>query len=111
MFDNFPYLNGLSPEIKHLITGQFGLVLTAIIGRALAHHHLVRLGHRKFWSPELLWEMPTVIFCGVVGSGLAQYLDLPLMGQHAVVAIVAWLGPRGMEALVAKWVERTKGGN
>ena len=104
MFDNFPHLQ----DIKPLITGWFGLIITAIIGRSLAYHHLVRLGHRKFWSAELLWEVPTVIFCFVVGSGLAQWLELPPIGQHAIVAVASWLGPRGMEIIVSKWAERTK---
>jgi len=103
MFENLP------PELKQLLTGLAGLLPTAAISRALAHHHLVRLGHRKFWSPELWWEVPTVAFCGIVGGGLAAYLDLPLMAQHATVAVVAWMGPRGMEVFLTRWVNGKKG--
>lgn len=96
----------LSPEVKQILTGLAGVLPTAALGRALAHHQLVRLGHRKVFSKELLWELPTVAFVGIVGGGLATYLDLPLMAGHAVVAMTAYLGPRGIEVLLTKWVDK-----
>lgn len=96
----------LSPEIKQILTGIAGVLPTAALGRALAHHQLVRLGHRKFFSRDLLWELPTVAFCGIVGGGLAAYLELPPMAVHAVVAVTAYMGPRGIEVLLTRWVEK-----
>jgi len=100
MLEKFPQ------EIQGLITGLVGLVPTAALARFLYHHRLVRLGHRRFWSIDLVWEMPTAAFSAVIGGGLASYFALGLPETHAVVGACAWLGPRGMEVVLARVVEK-----
>ena len=103
MYDKLP------PEVQQAILGILGLLPTAMLARALWHRRLVGLGQRRFWSSALLWEMPTAGLCAVIGGGIASYLQLDMMASHAVVGIVGWLGPRGIEALVVSAVGRFSG--
>ena len=103
MFDKLP------PEVQQAILGALGLLPTAMLARFLWHHRLVGMGRRRFWSRDLLWEMPTAGLCAVIGGGLASYLGLDIMASHAVVGIVGWLGPRGIEAMVVSAVHRFSG--
>ncbi|MDO8608862.1 MAG: phage holin family protein [Phaeospirillum sp.] len=95
-----------SPEVKTLVSGLAGLIPTAMLARFLWHHRLVRLGQRRFWSRDLLWECPTAAFSAVLGGGVAAHFALGLMEAHAVVGICAWLGPRGLEVALSRFVAR-----
>ncbi|MBF0169313.1 MAG: phage holin family protein [Alphaproteobacteria bacterium] len=99
-FENFP------PEIKQATYGMLIALPTAILGRVLAHNHLVRLGRRRLFSRDLIWELPTVVFCAIVGGGVAAYLDLPPLAAHAVVGVTSYFGPRGIEAFILRWIDR-----
>ena len=96
----------LSPEMQQVVFALAGLLPTAMLARFLWHHRLVRMGQRRFWSRDLVWEVPTAGLCAVLGGGLASYLGLDPMASHAVVGVVGWLGPRGIEVVLARLVER-----
>lgn len=104
--------------IRSLTGGGGGVLLTASLARVLWHHRLVHLGKRRFWSRELLWEFPTAVFSAVIGSGLAT-LAIPFLPDalqsdperlytigNCIVGICAWLGPRGIEVLLARVLGR-----
>lgn len=108
--------------VRAFFIGLAGLIPTAALARLLWHRRLVRLGKRKFWSRDLVWEAPTAIFSAILGSGLGL-LILPLLPDaihddpakmflfsNAVVGLTGWLGPRGLEVLLARVVERHFGG-
>ena len=103
MLEKFP------PEVQQAIIGAVGLLPTALLARFLWHHRLVRRGQRRFWSRDLLWEVPTAGLCAIVGGGIASSFGLDPMASHAVVGVVGWLGPRGIEALLARLVTRYSG--
>ncbi len=100
LFDKLP------PEIQQAALGAAGFFPTAVLARVLWHNRLVRMGQRHFWGRELWWEIPAAVFCAITGGGLASYMGLDPMASHAVVGVVGWLGPRGIEAVLAKVIEK-----
>lgn len=103
-------IDKLPPEAQQAIIAMIGLLPTALLARFLWHRRLVALGRRRFWSIDLLWEIPTAALCAIVGGGLASWLGLDTMAANAVVGIAAWMGPRGVEVLVADLAKRYLGG-
>ena len=99
-------LEKLSPDTREVVLALAGLFPTAMLARFLWHRRLVHMGHRRFWSRDLVWEVPTAGLCAVMGGGLASYLDLDPMAGHALVGVVGWLGPRGIEVVLGRLVER-----
>jgi len=83
-----------------------GAIGTALLARLLYHRHLVSVGRRHLWSWSLVWEAPTAVFSAVVGGGLAQAADLDGLAGYAVIGIVSWLGPRGVEDLLSRVIAR-----
>ena len=76
MFENLPQ------EIKDAALGLLGLTPTA----TLWHHRLVRIGERRrFWSWDLVTELPMAVFCAIIGGGAATYLQIHFMAANAMV--------------------------
>ena len=67
------------------------------LGRLLWHLEQVRKGHRRFWSLHLIWEALTALSIGFVAEGVADWLGLTGRPALAVVIIVSYFGPRGIE--------------
>ena len=103
MLDKLPEIG---PEMKQAITGIAGLVPAALLARLLWHWRLVQLGHRRFWSRELFWEVPTAVLMGLMAGGLVSYFELGAPEGFAIAGVCGWLGPRGMEVLLIRLVER-----
>lgn len=110
-----PEIKGQLDIMRSFLAGLAGLVPTAFIARVLWHHRLVKLGHRRFWSWDLLWELPTAALSAVVGSGVAawavEWFGISDVGRafviaNAIVGVCAWMGPRGLEALLCRLLER-----
>lgn len=72
----------------------------AVLVRMLWHQRLVRLGQRRFWSWDLLWEVPMAVMCAAVGSGVASYFALEGSQTVACIGICSWLGPSGSQAIL-----------
>ncbi|WP_133125852.1 phage holin family protein [Thalassospira marina] len=88
---------------------MWGLILTfSLYGRLLYHRYLVSKGYRKFWSWDLLWEVLTAGFCAVMSAGVADYLKLETFTACAVASILGWLGPRGLQVLIADFRNTSK---
>jgi hypothetical protein len=98
----------LPPEMQHTLVGLAWAVWWSLIGRSLYHANKVRLGHRRFWSWTLAWELMIAIGMGVVAGGAAEYLKLGGMAAAGFIAAVSYLGPRTIEA-VQSWAERKAG--
>ena len=99
-------MDNIPDDLRQLVAGILGMFPTAFLARFLLHHQLVRAGHRRFWSRELLWELPMAVLCAIVGGGAAAILEVEGMAAHAVVGAVAWLGPRGLEVMLTRWAAR-----
>ncbi|MGB0749040.1 MAG: phage holin family protein [Magnetospiraceae bacterium] len=95
----------ISPEWQKTITGILGLVPTTFLARFLIHRRLVTVGERAFWSWALLWEVPTAMFCAILGAGLGDYLTLGPIATNGIAGAVAYIGPRGLEVSLSRFVE------
>ncbi len=100
-------LENVPQEIKDAAVELLSLVPTAVLARILRCHCMVRIGERRrFWSWDLIAELPMAVFCAILGGGAAQYLNLDLMAANALVGAVSWLGPRGIEIYIVRVVDR-----
>jgi hypothetical protein len=102
----FALLDKMPPEMHQVLLAIAGLVPTALVARLLWHRRLVQLGHRRFWSRDLFWELPLAVFCAVLAGGAASYLHLDPLATQALTGGVAWLGPRGGEVMLARFLDR-----
>lgn len=95
-----------------LITSAFGGAVTTLIGaftgRLMWHSGEVKLGRRRFFGKELLWEIPVAVGMALIGEAAARYLGLSQTVSTGFVATLAYLGPRGAEALLTAWLCRKK---
>ena len=95
-----------------MINSAFGGAVTTLIGaftgRLMYHSGEVKLGRRRFFGKELLWEIPVAIGMAIIGEAVASHLDLGQPVRTGLVATLAYLGPRGAEALMTAWLCRKK---
>ena len=73
------------------IWGYISAVFLAFFGRALA---LATSRPGLTWA--LFWELPAVVALGIIGSGVAEYMGLKGHTAGAVIAVIAYIGPRGI---------------
>lgn len=99
-------LDGLGEELRQMATGVAGFLPSALLGRLLWHRKMVKDGKCKFWSWELLWQVPLAVFGAIVGGGLAAALGLDGMAANGMVGFVSWLGPYGIQYMLTKLLER-----
>lgn len=92
--------------LTKMVSGLWAFMLSAAVGRLMWHTKLVQMGHRKFFSVHLLWEIPTAIGMALIGRGAGEYLQLTENATLAIVAVLSYLGPRGIEALFRQWLNR-----
>lgn len=83
-----------------------GYLLPAGVVRTIYHLRLVRLGHRRVFDRAALIELPVACFGAWVGVGIARYFEMPEQTIHGVVAVVAWFGPVGLQALLQARLEK-----
>lgn len=99
-------LEKLPPEAQQVIISVIGLLPTALLGRLIYHQREARQGRRRFWSRDLFWEIPTAALCAVIAGGIASYQGLDLFMTQALVGIVGYIGPRGLQVMIMKAVEK-----
>jgi hypothetical protein len=95
-----------SPDLAAAASGLIGPALSALMGVLMRHSQLVQRGERRFLSPVLLLELPTVAGMGIVGGGLGSYLELAPSVTWAVAAVLGWLGPQALALLVGAFAKR-----
>ena len=82
--------------------------LSAFVGRLMWHSGEVKLGNRRFFGKELLWEIPVAVGMALIGDAAANYIGLTQPVSTVFVATLAYLGPRGAESLLCAWIGRKK---
>ncbi|MDR3439887.1 phage holin family protein [Telmatospirillum sp.] len=82
------------------------LVPCAYLGRLTYHTREVRAGRRRFWSADLILDIPTAAGMALVGYGVTDYLQLSGPASAAMTGVLGYLGPRGVEVLAGWWVRR-----
>lgn len=101
---------GLIEAFNAALGGAVTSFIGALVGRAMWHSGEVKAKRRKMFGPELLWELPTALGMGFVGEGLAGYFALESTARTAVIVALAYLGPRGAQALAERFIG-SKGGD
>lgn len=95
-----------------IINSVFGGAITTLIGaftgRLMYHSGEVKLGRRRFFGKELLWEIPVAVGMALIGDAAASYMGLTQPVSTGFVATLAYLGPRGAETLFAAWLGKKK---
>lgn len=96
----------LIDALNALMGGAATTLIAALVGRAMWHGNEARKGRRKFFGFELLWEFPVAIGMALIGESFAAYLDIGQPASTGLIAALAYLGPRGTEVLLQKWMAR-----
>ena len=99
-------------SLLEILNSVFGGALTTLIGaftgRLMYHSGEVKLGKRRFFGKELLWEIPVAVGMALIGDAAANYIGLTQPVSTGFVATLAYLGPRGAESLLCAWIGRKK---
>ncbi|WP_323781915.1 phage holin family protein [Leisingera sp.] len=99
---------GLVDWLSNLLGGAATTLFGAAMGRLMWHSGEVRKGQRRFFGPELLWEVPVAIGMAIIGEAIASYLGASATVSTGIVALAAYIGPRGAEVLLTKWLTRAR---
>ncbi|CUH61546.1 phage holin family protein [Thalassobacter stenotrophicus] len=100
--------SGFIDTMNALFGGAVTTLIGAFTGRLMWHSGEVKLGNRCFFGKELLWEIPVAVGMALIGEAGARYIGLSQPVSTGFVATLAYLGPRGAEALLAAWLSRKK---
>lgn len=95
--------------IRHALDLIGATLILAYIGRLLWHVGEVQRGRRRFFSTHLLWEVVTAIGVGLVADGIVEHAGLTGGPKTAAVVAIAYLGPRGLEALIGRLLDNRRG--
>jgi hypothetical protein len=94
--------------INHLFGGAITTLIGAFTGRLMWHSGEVKLGNRRLFGKELLWEIQVAVGMALIGDSAANYIGLTQPVSTGFVATLAYLGPRGAESLLCAWIGRKK---
>lgn len=81
-------------------------ILWAFIGRLVWHIRKVESGERRFFSPHLIWELGLAVGVGIVADGVVAWLGLTGKPAVALIVVLSYLGPGGLERLFWHFAER-----
>lgn len=102
--DDAGFVGWLSSVAGGAVTTLFG----AGVGRLMWHSMEVKKGQRNFFGPELVWETPIALGMAVIGEGIASFYEVGPTVTTGIVALAAYIGPRGAEVMLAKYLSRGK---
>jgi hypothetical protein len=94
--------------LQSMFGGATTTIIGATIGRLMWHTSEVKRKNRRFISLDLIWELPVAFGMGIFGEGASSYFDLDQTSSLAVIAALAYLGPRGIEVMLCRWFASKK---
>jgi LydA holin phage, holin superfamily III len=77
-----------------------------VLGRLMYHSKQVQQGRRRFFSKDLVMEMFIALGMGFMAHGLCQYLSVHGDVEIAIVILVSYLGPNGVNAVFDTWLKK-----
>ena len=77
--------------------------VAAVAGRLAWHTRLVQKGERRFISKELFFEIPIVFFTYLLGTGAVSYFGWHGQIAGAVVSVISYLGPGGLQVIAQRY--------
>lgn len=95
--------------LKHgaqLILENLWWMVAAMAGRLMFHGHEAQAGRRRFWGRELPFEIVVASGMGLIGYSACAWLDLPGPVSAGVIGAIGYLGPRAIDTLFERIVER-----
>lgn len=95
---------GLIEATRNLFGGAGLTLISAFLGRAMWHVSEVRKQNRELFGKEIVWELPLTLGMAFVAEGAASYLDFGDRSTVMLIAVLAYFGPRGIEAIFTRWV-------
>ena len=99
---------GFLETLNSLFGGAVTTLIGAFTGRLMYNSGEIKLGRRRFFGKELLWEIPVAIGMAIIGEAVASHFDLGQPVRTGLVATLAYLGPRGAEAVLGAWLCRKR---
>lgn len=102
---------GFISAVTSMLGGGATALLGAISGRLMWHVSEVRRKRRALFSWTLVWELPIAFGMAFIGDGAGEYLELSQTSTVGLIALLSYLGPRGVVALEEQWAERGRGGS
>lgn len=96
--------------VDHITAWLLSGWTAAVAGRLTYHTRMVQKGSRTFFSRELAFEIPIVVFTYLIGAGLADHFGWTGPTANAVIAACAYLGPGGLQALAQWWARAPREG-
>lgn len=98
---------GIVDAINATFGGAVASLIAAAVGRLMYHTGEVKAKRRSFFGRELIWEVPVAVGMAFVGEGVASYMAFEQPVSTATIAVLAYLGPRGAEAMLDRfWASR-----
>ena len=76
------------------------------MGRATWYAIRIQEGRRRFLDLFIIVDIIIAITMGLVGLGIGSYYDLSVPVLAAVSAVLGYLGPRGLEFTVLRFIAR-----
>lgn len=103
-----PLTDPAFPDWLNRILGGLGLTVTSVwFGRLAWHASEVQRGNRRhFFSRDMALDLAVVPGLALVTWGVAEYFTLAAGPAAAIGTGIGWLGPRGVQAIVAWRVRR-----
>lgn len=66
----------------------------------------LRAGDRRIVAAWLAFELFIAVVMGLAALGVAEWFELTTWQTFALAGAFGWLGPKGIEALVLRWLDR-----
>jgi len=98
---------GFIATMDALLGGAATTLIGAAMGRLMYHATEVKAKRRRFFGWEILWEVPIAVGMAIIGEGVAAYTHLDQPVKTAVIAVMAYLGPRGSEVILERLIKKT----
>lgn len=107
MSDQFP--GGIIAWLDAMVGGAATALISAVTMRLIYHTQEVRKHRRPFFGIELLFEPPVAVGMAILGDSLGDWLGLSHAATIGVIGVLAWIGPRGAQELLDRWVKGKMG--
>ena len=101
---------GLIEVINRIVGGAGVTLIAAFVGRAMYHAGEVRAKRRPMFSKDLIWEVPIAVGMALIGEGVASQLALSETSGTALIAVIAYLGPRSIGVIIESALGLRKNG-
>lgn len=103
-------VTGIAQALSAFWGGAVTSIFGAGVGMMAYHGTEVSKKRRKFFGPELLWAPFVAVFMALIGEAIGDYFDLDRQVMTGVIAVLGWLGPRGVQHFAEAWIARKGGG-